>query len=455
MSFTVPRLIVAGTNSGCGKSTVTAALLQAFTRRKAKVSAFKCGPDYLDPMLHSRITGGDAYNLDPYFFSEGTLKYLLAKHGADRDINVIEGVMGYYDGMGMTSLRASSYELSLLTDSPVLLVVSARASALSVIALIEGFCRYRPDNKIRGVVLNGCSAMAYSALSEEIKRHFHDKILPLGYLPRLPEAELESRRLGLVMDASDQKLDEKLRLLGEEAEKTLALDEISGLAGSAPALDFECPPLPEITEPSRIAVARDEAFCFYYRDNLDLLKEMGAEICFFSPLLDAKLPRDINWLYLGGGFPELYAEALSKNQAMRSSVKAALERGLPCLAEGGGFLYLMEALDQFPMAGVLPGRSYDNGKLTRFGYLRLKALKDNVLCEAGDEIKAHEFHYWESENTGDAFLAEKESGKSWHCIHASDTLFAGFPHLHFYANLSFARHFYERCLKEKHEHGKA
>lgn len=449
MEYTIPRVVIAGTNSGCGKTTVTCAILQALVNRKLKVGAFKCGPDYIDPMFHSRIIGAKSANLDLFFFQENTLKYLLAKNEGDRDISVIEGVMGFYDGMGMTTTEASTYEISQITRSPVVLVVGAKGASLSILATIQGFLNFCPDNHICGVILNQCTAGTYSVLAKEIQERFCNKIRPLGFLPALPECSLESRHLGLVTAAEVQDLREKLQILSTQAEQTIDLDGLLKMAGNAPSISCEAIRFLHYEESIRIAVAYDHAFCFYYEDNLNALREMGAELVLFSPLSDQKLPPNIQGLYLGGGYPELYVKQLSKNITMRASIKTALERGLPCIAECGGFMYLTESIGEFPMVGYFPGKSFDTGKLTRFGYVHLKANKDTMFCKAGDEIPGHEFHRWDSEYSGEAFTAMKASGKKWRCAYATERLYAGYPHFHFYANPDFAVNFYTTCLKEK------
>ena len=199
-------------------------------------------------------------------------------------------------------------------------------------------------------------------------------------------------------------------------------------------------------------MARDRAFCFYYEDSLALLSSLGAELVPFSPLEDPVLPEGLHGLYLGGGYPELSAAQLSENASMRESVRAAVQKGVPCIAECGGFMYLLDAIGDHPMAGALPGRSFDAGKLTRFGYLTLTAQRDNLLCRAGESIAAHEFHRWDADDPGGAFLAEKPSGRRWPCVHATGTLYAGYPHFHFYANPAFAANFLAACRKEKHRH---
>lgn len=449
--YAAPRIVLAGTNSGCGKTTLTCAVLQALVDRGMQVSSCKCGPDYIDPMFHSRIIGARSTNLDPFFFSPNTLRWLLAKNGRDRDVSVIEGVMGYYDGIGITDPRASTYEVAKTTGSPVVLVVGVGGASLSVLAVIQGFLTLYPDNNIRGVILNRCSPMLYPTLAEEIRRRFGPTVEPLGYLPAMPECSLESRHLGLVTAAEVADLREKLSLLSRQAQETIDLEGLLRLARSAEPL--ACTPLvPEKQEPVRIAVARDKAFCFYYEDSLDVLREMGAELVDFSPLSDAGLPENIHGLYLGGGYPELYTEALSKNTAMRESIRAALERGLPSIAECGGFMYLTEHIAGVPMAGFLPGGCGDKGHLVRFGYVELIARRDNLLCRTGESIRGHEFHHWDADDPGDGFTARRLSGRSWNCVVATPTLYAGFPHFHFCANPAFARNFYRACLAEKRHH---
>ena len=446
MQRRVPRLVLAGTNSGCGKTTVTCAVLQSLVRRGLRVGAAKCGPDYIDPMFHSRVIGAKSSNLDSFFFDRDTIRYLLSHNGEGCDVTVIEGVMGYYDGLGLTSTRASTYEAARETESPVVLVVNARGAALSVVAAVQGFLDFAPDNNVQGVILNGCSAMSYGALARELESRLG--VRACGYLPRLPECALESRHLGLVTADEVADLREKLRQLAEAAEKTLELDALLEIAHNAPVLDFTPPVLPEKGAPVRIGVARDRAFCFYYEDSLDLLRQLGAELVSFSPLTDERLPNGIQGLYLGGGYPELYAAQLEENHALRRQIRDAVHTGMPCIAECGGFMYLTQAIAGRAMVGALPGDCFDTGKLTRFGYITATAREDNLLCRAGEQVPMHEFHHWDTPQPGDAFGAEKPSGKQWRCAYATDTLYAGFPHFHFYAKPVMAQRFLAACRKE-------
>ncbi len=449
MNEKIPRILFAGTNSGSGKTTVTCAVLQALVNRGIKTGAFKCGPDYIDPMFHSKIIGAKSGNLDLYFLGENTMKYLFSKSAKDCEISVIEGVMGYYDGLGITSTKSSTYEVSRVLDAPTVLIVNAKGASLSVLASIKGFTDFRKDSGIKGVILNCCTENTYKMLAGEIERYFEGRIKPLGFMPVVKESIFESRHLGLVTAQEIDDLKEKMQLLAEKAESCIDIEGIIALSKSAPEIECESVEPERFAEKVKIAVAKDKAFCFYYEDSLDALRQCGAELTEFSPLSDEKLPEGIDGLYLGGGYPELYKEALSENKSMLESIKNAISSGLPCIAECGGFMYLLESIEDVRMAGALKGGCHNTGKLTRFGYITLKANKDNMLCKKGEEIKAHEFHHYDADEPGDAFEALKENGKSWSAAVASDTLYAGYPHFHFYSNLDFATNFYKACLKEK------
>lgn len=449
MDRNVPRILIAGTNSGCGKTTMVCGILQALKNRGEKIASFKCGPDYIDPMFHSSILETRCRNLDLQFFDGNTLRYLLAKENAG-ETAVIEGVMGYYDGVGV-SCKASSYEVGKEAGAPAVLVVNARGAAHSVLATIHGFASLYSDSGIRGVILNNCSAMLYPRLKTAIEEQFGGKILPLGFLPPMPGVTLESRHLGLITAAEVEDLHEKLQILAEQVEKTVDLDGLLALARDAEPLTYEIPCLPKPGEKVRIGVARDKAFCFYYEDNLTLLEELGAELVPFSPLADEALPEGLKGLYLGGGYPELYPEQLEKNSTMRASIRQALEKGLPCIAECGGFMYLQEAMEGEKMVGFLKGICFHAGKLVRFGYTTLTAKEENLLCGAGEKFPAHEFHYYDVTNPGDGFTACKASGKPWQCGVANDHFYAGFPHFHFYACPEMAARFLNVCRRYAHD----
>lgn len=457
---TLPRLVIGGIHSGGGKTTVTLGLLQAFANRKIRAMAFKCGPDYIDPLFHTRVIGLKSRNLDLFLSDGKTVLGLMRKHSEGQEIAVIEGVMGYYDGVGGKTEEAGTYDLARKTDSPAILVADARGMSLSQAAILKGFVDFRPDSHIRGVVFNRCAPSLYPLLKQIVEEN--TGLRPLGYLPNLPEAQIESRHLGLVTAGEIENLREKLNVLAAQCEKTLDLDGILALANTAPPFaipPFSAPPvatfplcLPErVTGTLSIGIADDAAFCFHYEDNYDLLRSCGAEMIPFSPLRDGRLPKGVSGLILPGGYPELYAQALSENVSMRESIRHAIEGGMPTLAECGGFLYLhRELLDvngkASPMVGVIEGRAQRQGRMGHFGYATLTANKDNLLCREGESFRVHEFHYWQSDNEGECFGAKKPvSGASWPCVHASQSLYAGFPHLYFPGQPRLAESFAKAC----------
>lgn len=440
-----PRIMFAAPASGSGKTTLTMGLLGALIARGVRPASFKCGPDYIDPMFHREVLGVPGGNLDLFFTNADIAAGLLRRYAADADIAVLEGVMGYYDGVGATP-EASSWRLASATDTPAILVLRPKGAFLSLAAAVNGFLRFRENSMLRGIVLNRCGEALYRKLAPMLERETGLRLY--GHLPDVPEASLESRHLGLVTPDAVGELREKVRRLSAEAENSLDIPGLIELAQSAPALAASLPVIAPVEEtPVRIAVARDEAFCFYYRENLDLLRSFGAELVFFSPLRDETLPENIGGLYLGGGYPELHAKELAANAAMRLAVGNAVASGLPAVAECGGFLYLQSNLAdaddrEHEMVGALPGTGRNARRLRRFGYVRLEARHDTLLCGKGEEMPAHEFHYWDSDNPGDSFAATKAAGDAvWDCIVARGNLFAGFPHLYFWSNPDLARRF--------------
>jgi len=442
--------MIAGTGSGCGKTTITCGILKALINRKLKVAAFKCGPDYIDPMFHTEIVGTKSRNLDAFLCGENAVKYLFSKNSERVDVSVVEGVMGFYDGMGKDE-SYSSYAISELTKTPVVLVVNGKGMSLSIVAMIKGYTDFMPNN-IKGVIINAVSPLIYPMYKQMIEAHTQLKVL--GFLPNLPEARIESRHLGLVTAGEIENLQQKLNLLADNVEKYIDINGLLKLAETVLPLEYESV---EVLEkyPCNIAIAKDSAFCFYYQDSLELLEQLGAKLTFFSPLKDKKLPENISGLILGGGYPELYANELSQNRSMLMDINNAVDKGIPTYAECGGFMYLHQAIvdmkgNSKPMVGVIEGSSTLQNKLSRFGYATLKAKRDNVFCQMGESINAHEFHYSDSDNNGSDFEAVKpNSGKKWDCIYTTDTLIAGYPHMHFYGNIEFTKNFVQKCSKYK------
>ncbi len=449
--MSAPRILLAAPASGSGKTLVTCGILQALVNRGLRVASFKCGPDYIDPMFHGRVIGTRSRNVDTFFTDADTTRYLFERHSADCDIAVAEGVMGYYDGLGGVSTAGSTYEVACTLDMPAVLLVNCRGASLSILAVIRGFLDYRKDSRIRGVILNRVSPMIYGQLKPLIESELGVQVL--GYVPEAPELAIESRHLGLVLPGETEDLKEKLNRLAAALEETVDLDGFLRLAADCSELSYRKPEIPRLTgnEKLRIAVAQDEAFCFTYQDNLELLEEMGAVIVPFSPLANERLPEGIAGMILSGGYPELHAERLSANEGLREQIRERIAVGLPCIAECGGFLYLHRELEGadgkcYPMAGVIDARAYRTKKLGRFGYITLEARERQLLGEAGVTIRGHEFHYWDSECCGESFHAVKPAGKrQWGCVCASDTLYAGFPHLFFYSNPEAAFTFLKKC----------
>ena len=407
----IPRILLAAGASGSGKTLITCGLLQALVNRNLTVASFKCGPDYIDPMFHSRVIGAKSANLDTFFTSPEVTRYLLSENAANCEIAVMEGVMGYYDGVAGTTTQASAYDLASVTDTPVILIVNSKGMSVSLAAYIKGFAEYRKDSHIKGVILNQMSPMLYPRMKELLEKETGLSVL--GYVPKVEDCVIESRHLGLVLPDEIPQLRERLQKLAKILEDTLEIDEILKLAADASEVQAAEPRISfHLQKKVRIGVAEDEAFCFYYKDNFRLLKSMGAELVTFSPMRDEHLPENLKGLILGGGYPELNARELEANVSMREDIRRALNDGMPCLAECGGFMYLhdeMEAMDgnSYHMAGVISGRAYRTQRLNRFGYVTLTQKKEVLGMNDMGGIPAHEFHYFDSENCGDDFDAKK------------------------------------------------
>lgn len=450
----VPRILLGAAASGSGKTLITCGLLQAFKNRKLQVTSFKCGPDYIDPMFHSRVIGTKSRNLDSFFADEDTVRYLLEKNARDCEISVIEGVMGYYDGLAGISPKASAYDVAKITKTPAVLIVNAKGMSLSAAAFIKGFVEYQEDSQIRGVILNQVSSMMYPRLKQIIEEELSIKVY--GYVPVVKDCVLESRHLGLVMPEEIVDLQQKLMELAEILEKSVDIDGLLELAEHAEELPVQESPVAYHTgRKIRIALAKDEAFCFFYQDNLELLEEMGAELVPFSPIHDKKLPEHIDGMLFHGGYPELYAKKLSENKEMLAAVCAAVQTGIPYMAECGGFMYLHQEMEDmeghsWPMAGVIHGKSWRTPRLTRFGYITLE--DGTCFGEHVGAIRAHEFHYFDSDRCGEAYTAKKPlSSRSWKCIHSDGQGMSGFPHMYYYSNLRVPEQFLRACEERKAE----
>lgn len=426
------QFLLAAPRSGSGKTTMTCALLMALKRRGCAPCAFKSGPDYIDPMFHRAVLGVESRSLDLFFSAPETVRTLYARGAAGHGAAVCEGAMGFYDGLGGVSDRASAWHLADTLDLPVLLVVEPKGQSLTLAAELNGLVNFRTPSHIAGILLNNCTAQMHALLAPMLEK---ETGLPvLGFLPKLPEAVIGSRHLGLYTAAEVENLQQKLALLADAAEEHIDWPRLLALCEKEPPALPEKAPRPPARV--RIAVAQDEAFCFIYAETLEAFRDAGAEVVFFSPLRDTALPENIGGLYLPGGYPELHAKELSENTSFLHEIKQKIESGLPTAAECGGFLYLGQSLtdaegQSWPMAGVLPGEAKDAGRLVRFGYAALSADSDSMLFRAGESFPIHEFHHWDSTANGVALAAKKPvGGAEWRCGFVNEHFYAGFPHLY-------------------------
>ena len=447
-------ILFAAPRSGSGKTLITCGFLEAVKRKGIRPAAFKCGPDYIDPMFHQYVLGIPGGNLDSFFLNPDEVRRLSASRMRETkaELAVIEGVMGYYDGIGAVSKQASSWDISVITGTPSVLILDCRGASVSLAAQVKGFAEFVDNSNIRGVILNRLSPMLY----ERLKPVIEETGIPVfGYLPEIKECSLESRHLGLFLPGEIKNLQSKIERLAEEMEKSLDIDGLLRLAeeGEAEKIHSIVSCSEKAEEDSGmeiehvrktvIAVARDEAFCFYYQENLSLMERLGAELVYFSPLRDASLPEADGYLF-GGGYPENFAAELSGNPFMLASVREAYKRKIPILAECGGFLYLHRELEgadgqRYPMAGIIDGEGFRTDRLSRFGYLTLTGPE-------GQKIRGHEFHYWDTSLSGGSWTAVKPmSDRSWNCMVEEEGLFAGFPHLYYPSNEEWLKKWLEKA----------
>lgn len=454
------RMMIAAPKSGSGKTTLTCALIQALKDQGAQVVSYKCGPDYIDPMFHKKVLGIPSKNLDTFFTEEEQTKELFLKDRTGNEFVVMEGVMGLFDGLGGYREEGSSYHLAKITRTPILLVVDAKGMGYSVLPLLAGFLQYDKEHLIQGVLLNRMSKEYFEIIAPKIEEELHLSVV--GYFPNCKELHLESRHLGLVMPQEMDQLQSQLEKATAQLVASVDLGKIYAIAQGAEEIfgkkaterqgeEGGRKRTAEISNTKnrvcpRIAVALDEAFCFYYEDNLAMIQEEGAILVPFSPLHDRTVPEDCDGILLGGGYPELYAKGLSENIDMKASLREAISKKMPLVAECGGFLYLHETItdadgSSYSMVGAMNGDCNYTGKLVRFGYVEIQgSLQDEWL--GGQSIKAHEFHYFDSTNNGIYCTATKPTtGRQYPCIQANAHLWAGFPHLYYPSNKTFPKTF--------------
>jgi cobyrinic acid a,c-diamide synthase len=468
-------LIIAGERSGVGKTTVTLTLLSSLCRRKQQVQSFKVGPDYIDPMFHQHVTGRACRNLDPVLTSEAYVQQCFNRHSQGVDYALIEGVMGLFDGVkgseedkeigkniSPISSFASTAHIARLLDLPVVLVIDCSRLSGSVAAIAYGYCSFDPGIKIAGLVLNRVGSDRHLSL---LKDSLEPLQLPiLGVLRRQDNITIPDRHLGLVPTEELPELNaviQRLADLGDTCfdwEKLLPLlgtggEERQGGLGRTAACYTSTPPLSD--SPIRIGVARDRAFNFYYQDNLDLLQELGAELVFWSPLEDTKLPFGLQGMYFGGGFPEIFAQQLAENTSTRDAIRTAIFKGMPTIAECGGLMYLCEQVIDFegkswPMVGVLPTTAVMDKRLT-LGYRRAVALSNSLLFDAGMTVCGHEFHrsgliLEPSQPLFKTYRYDNEEFTGYEGWSLLDNLHASYVHMHWGATAEIPKRFLEKII---------
>ncbi|MBO3445018.1 cobyrinate a,c-diamide synthase [Clostridium sp. CCUG 7971] len=449
------KILIAGTNSGVGKTTISLGIMQALTKRSMKVQPFKVGPDYIDPSYHTFITGRHSRNLDSYMLDDEQIKYVFNSSSEDADISVVEGVMGLYDGIGIDLDNCTSSYTSKLLKSPVILVINGKAMAASSAAMVLGYKELDKNVNIAGVIVNNVKTKThYEIIKNAVEKYCGVEVL--GYFPPNNDFSLESRHLGLVPSVEIDSLKTKFNNLADEIEKYINIDRILELSESEEVeTSFEVDSFIKNSkvENKTIAIAYDKAFNFYYRENIELLRDLGLNIKYFSPLEDNEVP-SADYIYIGGGFPEIFGKELEANISMRKSILEAHKRKIPIYAECGGLMYLGEKLidqenKEYDMVGIFKGNSKMTASLRRFGYSFGTAKEDTILSKKGEVIKGHEFHHSIFETNEDcAYIMRKERDKKivdeWEGGYSKGNTLATYLHTHFFNNLNCIKNLLEK-----------
>ncbi len=425
----IPAFVVGGTTSGSGKTTITLGIMAALKRRGFNVQPFKCGPDFIDPTLHMMVTGNVSRNLDLRMAGIPFCQNSFSQNIKGMDVAVIEGVMGLFDG-GTASSAALAETLSL----PVVLVIDARSAAESVAAVLKGFEVYDQNLKISGVIFNRVGSSRHKELiSDAVSTHCNTTVL--GFFPRDIEFSIPERHLGLFMGEETPLGEEQINNLIRTVEKNINVDRLLRL--NMTSIDREVKAsIENQDERVTLAVARDQAFCFYYQDNFDLFFRAGIDIIYFSPMNDSKLPEKIDGIYIGGGYPEIFAEILSKNKKMMNEIRAWADRGGPLFCECGGFMYMCHELvnnqgDKYQMTGVFPATILMNDRLSRLGYREVKIVDDCLLGKPGDTLFGHEFHYSAIQEIDPAVPTVFELQDGRREGYVKGNVLGGYVHFHF------------------------
>ena len=447
----IPRLVIAGTQSGVGKTTITSGLLSALRHRGLNVQSYKVGPDYIDPGYHALASGRPCHNLDSWLMPQERLLSMFAATSRGMDIAIVEGVMGLFDG-GRGGV-ASTASLARLLQAPVVLVVNARSAGESVAAVVLGFKQYDPSITLAGVILNQIGSDSHQAMVVEAVERIGVNVL--GVIRRADSLKVPERHLGL-LPVTENAAETVLESIHAAIAGQLDIDALLELAATASDLPIPAPPDLPTDRQVKIGVAKDEAFSFYYPESLRVLEEMGAELVAFSPLRDAALPK-VDGLLFGGGFPEMFLQQLADNQSMIDSIRTAAGQGIPIVAECGGYMYLCRSVTdfdgkQYSMAGLIAENCRMEKRLQTVGYVEATALVDNVLCQAGETLRGHEFHFSRMEPADSAQssqaafqITKNRTGLSAPGGFAGANLVASYLHIHFAGNLAAARRFVEQC----------
>jgi cobyrinic acid a,c-diamide synthase len=449
--MSTPRIVVAGTHSGVGKTTVATGIMAALRWRGLRVQGFKVGPDFIDPTFHHLATGRPSRNLDGWMLSRETNLQILERAIHDADVAVIEGVMGLFDGKSAPSLAGTTAEMAIWLDAAVVLVLDAAAMAGSAAAVVHGFDTLLPELRLSAVICNKVAgAKHYDYLRGAISSRCRP--VPIGYLPRDATFAIPERHLGLHL-APEALTPEHLGRLAEWIESNLDLDRLLELSLRS---DANCTPLEEPArkkECSRIGIARDAAFCFYYQDNLEMLRALGAELIDFSPIEDRLLPPDLDGIYLGGGYPELHAEALSANESMRTAIAHFIATDAPVYAECGGFMYLAQAIvdlegRSWPMAGVFPTTARMQKRLAKLGYIEVEADDAEGWLPPGKCARGHEFRYSNMDPMPDTIRRVYRDPAEGYRVRS---VLGSYVHLHFLSCPAFAERFVHDCAQRRTE----
>ena len=452
----ISRLVIAGTHSGVGKTTVTLGLMATLQKRGLNVQPFKVGPDYIDPGFHNAVTGRCSHNLDSWLTCPEDLPNIVTKYGRDAHVVIVEGVMGLYDGLRNQGEMASTAQVSKILNAPVVLIVSGAGMARSVAAVVKGYVDFDPSVNIIGVIVNQAGSENHG---EILCQAIRDEVgVPvLGVMGRQGEISLPSRHLGLVPAGELNDLPQILNQLVAMIEKNVDVDKLLFFAGQAPPLEHNVVPNTNSTLDITLGIAMDEAFNFYYHDSLNYLQELGAKPIYFSPLKDKSLP-EVDGIYIGGGFPEVFLPRLSANKNLMNIIKQQVLKGVPIYGECGGFMYLCDQITDFngngyPMTGLIPGKVQMQKRLSALGYVSAEMQSDTIMGSKGNMVRGHEFHYSTVSDLPEEYAAFSLRGgrgaEGRYDGYAKDNIFGSYIHIHFRGNPKLAHNFVSACSNYK------